>query len=323
MGFQGLTKVAGKLGLALKQKSPEILVCTAIIAGGAAIIMACRATYKLDKVIKPANEKREELKRKLDQDSNVDVKAVKKEIRILNLKTTGKLIRLYAPSGILFGTAVAAVLGSHKIMKGRQVALAAAYATLDSSYKDYRDRVKRRFGEDVEDQIYKDIYKETKVTSTVDANGNVTETEQTVKLSHMNPSNEWGVWFDESNANWQKNGVANLEWLLGIQHMLNQRLQTRGYVMLEEVYRALGIEAGILGSRKLQASRVLGWIYDTTDKTRDNWISFGLVNAEGIMLPAAMDMRRGERNCFIDLNPDGDIVTGNNGNKTFMKYAKW
>ncbi len=323
MKFNNITKAFGKFGLLIKRRSPEILVVTSILAAGAAIVMACKATYKVDTVIKPANAKRAELKNELEHNPSANVKEIKKEIRILNLKTTGKLVKLYAPSGILFFTSVASILGSHKIMKGRQVALAAAYATIDKSYKDYRDRVKRRFGEEVEDQIYKDIYKETKVTSTVDSNGNVTETEQTSIVNHMNPGNEWGVYFDESNPNWEKNGLANLEWLLGMQTMLNDRLQKRGYVLLDEVYKALSIESGILGKRKLQASKVLGWIYDPSDKSRDSWISFGLTDVDGTLLPQALDMRRGERNCFIDLNPDGDIITGNNGNKTFMDYAKW
>ena len=54
---------------------------------------------------------------------------------------------------MLGAASIASILASHNIMKKRNVALAAAYAAVDKSFKDYRDRVIERFGEQVEKEL--------------------------------------------------------------------------------------------------------------------------------------------------------------------------
>ena len=50
---------------------------------------------------------------------------------------------------------------------------------------------------------------------------------------------------------------------------------------LHEVYEDVGIDISSLGDNKAQASRVLGWIYDPEDTSRDSYISFGLFDRFG------------------------------------------
>ena len=64
-----------------------------------------------------------------------------------------KFAKLYAPAVMLGAASIASILASHNIMKKRNVALAAAYAAVDKSFKDYRDRVIERFGEQVEKEL--------------------------------------------------------------------------------------------------------------------------------------------------------------------------
>ena len=79
----------------------------------------------------------------------------------------------------------------------------------------------------------------------------------------------------------------------------------------------------MVGERKTQAARVLGWIYDPADDTIDSYVSFGLADKEGNLNQETMDMlRAGERSIYLEFNPDGDILTGSNGRKTFAKYAR-
>jgi len=37
---------------------------------------------------------------------------------------------------------------------------------------------------------------------------------------------------------------------------------------------------------------------------------------------AMLMLRQGERNVWLEFNPDGDILTGSNDRKTFMQFAK-
>lgn len=310
-----------------KKNSPEILLVTGIITAGASLAFAVKASLDIGSVTKPANKKLKELKTKFDdQVADNDINGQKettKEIAKTYLKTGAEITKRYAPSAILFGISMASFVGSHNIIKGRNLALAAAYTTIESGYRNYRDRVKARFGEDIEREIFQDIREETIKTTKIDDDGNEVEVEEVAKVPHVDVDSDFVYLFDCSNSNWEKNGKLNLDWLIMQERFLNEKLRANGYLFLKDVYNALDIEPSILGSRKLQASRVIGWIYDPKDTTRDNYISFGLSDREGNLNERAMNMvRYGERNVFIEFNPDGDILTGNNGQKTFMNYAR-
>ena len=54
----------------------------------------------------------------------------------------------YAPALIIGTLSIAAILGSHKILKGRNIALASAYKALDVAYEEYRSRVREEYGEE-------------------------------------------------------------------------------------------------------------------------------------------------------------------------------
>ena len=65
-----------------------------------------------------------------------------------------KLVKLYAPSAILGTLSITSMLASNNILRKRNVALAAAYATIDKGYKEYRNRVVERFGEAVDQELH-------------------------------------------------------------------------------------------------------------------------------------------------------------------------
>ena len=46
-------------------------------------------------------------------------------------------------------------------------------------------------------------------------------------------------------------------------------------------------------------------------------IAHGNLNAETMKL-----LKNGERNIWLEFNPDGDILTGSNDRSTFMKFAR-
>ena len=58
-----------------------------------------------------------------------------------------KLVKLYIPAVALGTLSIASILASNNILRKRNVALAAAYATVDKTFKEYRNRVIERFGD--------------------------------------------------------------------------------------------------------------------------------------------------------------------------------
>ena len=124
---------------------------------------------------------------------------------------------------------------------------------------------------------------------------------------------------------WTPDVGENLCALSTIQKNLNLKLKRRGYVLLYEVYKALGIDPGVIGPRMMQASHVIGWIYDEKNPNGDNFIDFGIFKDEfGNLKPEVYDIniKRGEPSFWLEFNPDGDILTGNNGRRVFTDVAR-
>lgn len=323
-----LVKSSHRLGFWVRRNSPELLLLTGIVSAGAAVVLAVKATTKLEPVVETINNDIKVIKDKMNDDEllakgEYSLADGKKELTRTYLKAGLKVGKLYAYTGVALAVSVGSMLGSHKILKGRNIALAAAYTTLENGYKNYRKRVQSAVGEKVENEIYKGYYGEDVEVITVDKNGNEKVTKKKVNTAHMGEDEGFSYLFDASNPDWNKNSTLNINYLLGKERYLNQKLISQGYLFLSDVYNALGIEPGMISNDKLQASKILGWIYDPSDDTRDNYVSFGLADAWGNLYESTMTaMKNGERNLWLEFNPDGDILTGKYNNKTFMKYAR-
>ena len=317
-----------KLGFWTKQHSPELLIIGGIISTAASIALAIKATTKLDSVIKPANEKINKIHEKMENETMIatgeySISHGKKDLTVVYAKTGFELFKLYAPSAIAFSLSVAAMVGSHNVMKGRNLALAAAYTTLENGYKGYRERIRAKIGEKAEEAIYRGETDEEIVVSEVGKDGKEKEVTKKIKSPKVNVDSDPYLYvFDASNPNWSPSGRKNLDFLIGKQMYFNQRLRARGHLFLHEVYDGLGIEPYLLGENKVLASRFLGWVYNPEIETIDNYISLGICDDRGNLLQnTAEALRRGERDIFIEFNCDGDILNNQDPMKNFSKYA--
>ena len=302
-----------KTKFSIMKNSPEILMGTGITLAAGSLVLAIAGAKRYERVthndLARIKKLKEDMKDPSKQEEGVDYK---KELLKNYSKLTFNTIKVYAPSVITFVVGVGCILGSHNIIKGRNMALAAAYATLDNGFRAYRERVAERFGEEVEDEIHRGL-KKKKVTYT-DENGK--EKTKTIMVNDPDmKASGWAVWFDESNKNWTRSGVMNLDQLQILERFANNKLRTEGYVFLHDVYQELGIDDVYLTDRQIQGSHVVGWLYDPSDKTRDNYISFGLFDRKtGTLTEQALNMQMyGETNILLDFNVDGDILTGKIG----------
>jgi len=329
-----IARTIHRVGFWTRKSSPELLIIGSILSAAASVFLACKATTKVDDILAPANQEIKNIHLLMTDDNKiasgeVTLPACKKELFRVYTKTAWGLIKIYAPAALLFGISVSANLGSHKIMKSRNIALAAAYSTLENGYRQYRDRVRAKIGDKAEGDIHRNVYSEDVTEIVTDKKGNEKEVTRSVKIPHIDPNSEFVYLFDESNPDWSRSGRINLDWLLARQRALNQDFMTRGYLFLYDVYRALGIQPEIIGARKLQASKILGWIYDPDHSgeigdSSSNWVSFGLTDQEGNLTNYAMEMLRGNEPCvWLEFNVDGDILTGSENRKVFSKYAKY
>ena len=212
-------------------------------------------------------------------------------------------IRLYAPAVLLGAASITCILTSHKLMRKRNMALAAAYATLDKHFKDYRGRVLERFGEQVEKELRYNIKAKEIETTVVDENGKEKKVKETVDVAAegWDPSkySPYARIFDEGHPAYMKDAEQNKFYLLALQAQANDRLKSRGHLFLNEVYEMLGF-------RLTKAGAVVGWIYDPREPMGDNFVDFGMFE---VCREKAVDFVNGyERSFILDFNVVGDIT---------------
>lgn len=149
-----------------------------------------------------------------------------------------KMVILY---GIPFGLAILSVLailnGTH-VLNTRVADGTALLALTTSAFESYRDRVRNRFGEEVENELYYDAEYKTRKEKVVDENGEektVTKKELIVKNS-QNKSSLYSFLFDESCLEWTNDIDYNTSWLRGIQSSIQNELDyKKAYITFGEL----------------------------------------------------------------------------------------
>ena len=298
-----LTRTLNRVGLKLKKHSPEILVVTGVVGTVASAVMACKATTKIDEVLaetKDNIDKTKDYAEKKGFSEKYTEEDYKKDLTIFYARGGLELVKLYAPSVALGALSITAILSGHNVLRKRNVALAAAYATVEKGFKEYRGRVVERFGEELDRELKYNIKaKEVEETTINEKTGEEKVTKKTVNVADPNKYSTYARFFDDGCAGWTKDPEYNLMFLKNQQRYANDLLKSRGHLFLNEVYDMLGIP-------RTKAGQVVGWIYDEEYPNGDNFVDFGIYD---LYNEKARDFVNGyERTILLDFNVDGDIM---------------
>lgn len=297
----GMSRKFHMTGLKLKKHSPEILIVTGVVGVVASTVMACKATTKVSEILDEAREtiddihEMEQIAQENDKYADqYTAEDVKRDLTIVYAKTGVKLAKLYAPSVILGVLSLTAIVSSNKILRKRNVALAAAYAGVEKSFKEYRGRVVERFGKEIDNELRYNIKAQEIEEKVTNEDGSETTVKKTVNALDPNSlDNTAKLWY-EGNAGWKKDPEANLIYLKAQQAYANDKLKLQGYLFVNDVYDQLHIP-------RTKEGQVLGWIYDEENPIGDNFVDFGLYNQP--------DFINGyERSVLLTFNHDGNIL---------------
>ena len=302
--MNSVTRTLNKARFQIKKHSPEILIVAGIAGVVTSAVMACKATTKINDIL---DQTKEEVGKVNDALTNEKISEdvyskedAKKDLAIIYIQTGVKLAKLYGPSLILGALSITSILASNNILRKRNVALAAAYATIDNSFKDYRSRVIERFGKDLDRELKYNIKAKEISETTVDENGKETTVTKTVPVVEYEEPSDYARFFCEGCAGWTKDPEMNLVFLKQQQNWANELLKTRGHLFLNEVYDMLGIE-------RSKAGQVVGWVYDETNPDCDNYVDFGIYDIYNERKRAFVN--GWERSILLDFNVDGDIYS--------------
>lgn len=297
-----LSRAVHKVGFTLKKHSPEILVIAGVTGTVVSAVLACKATTKVGEVLDEAKVNVEKIHYALENPDALNGEYTeedsKKDLVIVYAQTGVKLAKLYGPAVIIGALSITSILASTNILRKRNVALAAAYATVDNGFKEYRNRVVERFGKELDHELKYNLKARDVEEVTVKEDGTteiVTTTANTVNLSEIS---DYARFFDDTCPNWTKDPEENLAFLKMQQSYANKKLQLEGILFLNDVYEMLGIQ-------KSKAGQAVGWVYDENNEIGDNYVDFGIYDVRDERKRAFVNGY--ERSILLEFNVDGPV----------------
>ena len=296
----GMTRTFHKVGFTLKKHSPEILVVAGVVGTVASTVLACKATTKvsavLDKAKKDINDIHAVLEDPIVTEEEYSVEDSKKDLAIVYTQTGLQIAKLYAPAVAVGIISITSILAGHNILRKRNIALAAAFTTVDTGFKEYRSRVVERFGHELDRELKYNIKNKEVEETITNEDGSEQTVTKTVEVASINEVSDYARFFDETCTLWSKDPEYNLMVLKQQENYANVLLKERGHLYLNEVYKMLGMQ-------QTKAGQVVGWIYDQDNG--DNYVSFGIYDVRNEQKRAFVNGY--ERSILLDFNVDGNI----------------
>jgi Family of unknown function (DUF6353) len=277
--------------LQLQKASPQVLFGAGVVGMVGATVLACRATLKMEEVLDEAKEKFEKTNTALVQHPDeYTEKDRQRDASLIYFQTGVKIAKNYAPAIILGGLSIAALVGAHRILNNRVIALTAAYGTLEEAFARYRGRVVEELGEE-QDRNFRYGTREVELVDPEDARKKKKVTRTSLS------ADGYSRFFDETCGSWRRDPELNLFFLHSHQKYANDLLHSRGHVFLNEVYDMIGVD-------RSQAGSVVGWI-KSDDGSTDNFVSFGIFEGKTDTVRDFVNGREGA--ILLDFNVDGVI----------------
>lgn len=211
----------------LKHNSSTILTCIGAIGVVTTTVIGVKTTPKAIKLLDDAKkEKGEEL------------------TKIEAVIVAGPV---YIPTIIIGLSTIACIFGANVLNKHQQAAITSAYALLDNSFKEYKNKVKELYGEDsnriVRGAIAKDKYNQNEIE--------ISEDKQ--------------LFYDEYSGRYFE---STFEDVMCAEYHFNRNFTLRGYSYLNEFYEFLGIDT-------IEEGDVVGWsLYKGETTYGYQWVDF-------------------------------------------------
>lgn len=291
-----IKRVVNTKMVVIKKYEPEILIVTGVVGVMTSFVMACKATTKATKVTEGMKADIVDIEED-SMDIEPDTEEYKSEVAPKKFhvykEVTKEYVKLYAPSVALCTVSLGCIICSHDIMKKRNVALAAAYASVDRGFKKYRNAVAERYGEDIEREILYGFNSSDK-EEIVNEDGTIVEPEK----KPIESCSPYTTFFDPASPEWEDSSEYNFSFLRLKQNYWNEKLQIDKVVFMNDVLKSLGLPP-------TKEGQIIGWAYDPTRTNIHNYIDFGIFD---ISKNDIMRFNLGAENVvLLEFNVDGSV----------------
>lgn len=287
----------GKAQFKLKKHSPELLVIGGCIGMTTAAIFACKATPKAMVLMEDHKKNISVIKEAKAENGELEgysVKDYRKDIASEYAAILKDMTKSYGPSLFLGGASIACILTSNKIMRGRNTTLAAAYATANKSYKRLQTAVDAKYGADAAKNLKFGATDEMVEEIVTDKDGNQKKVKQKMKTrdGESEPISPYIVKYDNQRCrSYEPNKDFRDAFFDTHMGYLNQKLQSDGFLFLNDVYKDLGFELNAVGQYD-------GWIWQ--EGVTEDIVEFDVQEI--------FNKKTREVEVWIDFNPRENIV---------------
>ena len=233
-----------------KRNASTILTCVGGAGVVATTVMAVKATPKALTLLEEAKKEKGEDLTKIE--------------KVKTVATT------YIPTVVTGAATIACIFGANTLNKRQQAALMSAYALLDNSYKEYKNKLKELYGEETHQDIVNAIAVEKAGDVYVSSECLCTSCDLTIEENDGEPK----LFYDEHSNRYFE---ATIERVITAEYHLNRNFTLRGHVYLNEFYEFIGLETTDYGS-------VLGWAVNDDEIY---WIDF---NHRKVMMEGGLEV---------------------------------
>jgi Family of unknown function (DUF6353) len=282
-----VTRTVARNALLVQKASPELLFAAGVVGMVGSTVLACRATLKVDKILSESKDKMN-LASTLQHDDYSETDRMR-DRTLIRYQTAVEIGKQYAPAIGVGLLSIAALTKSNAILTQRATALAAAYAALDKGFREYRERVIKKYGEEADQEFRYGI--ETKEIEDPETG------KKSLQVTVPGDPSIYARFFDETCSSWNRDPEVNLFFLKSQQNYANDLLKSNGHIFLNEVYDLIGLE-------RSKAGQVVGWLW-TSNGSTDNFVDFGIFNAQSERARHFVNGHEGA--ILLDFNVDGVI----------------
>lgn len=331
--MENLKDLVSNLSYSLEESSPKIKIVAGVVGLLVAGVLACRKSMDVKEKLEP--------ERKAFKDIHKIVKAKKrteksipdevegkslvpeeervsadvqfiytdkdyaKDVLKMSLSAGKKLIKTYAIPVTLAVLSSGLIFSGMHTFNARNIALTTAYTTLSKAFESYKERVKERYGEEVEKEIrygYKTVECKEKVT---DENGKEVWKTEEQKVLDADPSkcSPYAFIFDSRFDEFVTDPDYCQSFLNFAQTELNSKfhLNVRKYMTLSELYDRIGAPEEFYTADAMR----IGWLRHSDG---DDYINLRL---QRIFIDELQDdgtVKRVAR-YLVDPNVEGDVYS--------------
>lgn len=155
----------------------------------------------------------------------------KKGEKLTNLEKVKVAGPAYIPAALVGVSTIACIFGANALNKHQQASLMSAYAMLDTSYKEYRAKVKDLYGDDADTEVRNDIAKDK------------------YEEADIQRVEGFDLFFDEFSGRFFKSTLAEVQ---RAEYEINRDLNLRDWATINEFYDYLKIP-------HVDAGDIIGW----------------------------------------------------------------